>query len=152
MLTLLMALCVAASAMAEDAEEASLELLVATLQADQKALVEVNLKLDDAETKSFWPVYDRYHGELDSVSDRLAKLIEDYTANFGTMSDEEALQIVEDFVELERERAEVREKYVEPFSEVLPGRKLVRFYQIENKVQALLRYELAREIPVIDPQ
>jgi len=33
---------------------------------------------------------------------------------------------------------------------VVPGRKLVRFYQIENKMDAVLRYELAAEIPVVE--
>ena len=64
--------------------------------------------------------------------------------------DEKASRIVEDFLAIERERAEVREKYLEPFSEALSGRKVARFYQIENKIQAIFRYELARSIPVIE--
>jgi len=51
---------------------------------------------------------------------------------------------------MERERADVREEYRDDFSDVLPGRKLARFYQIENKIHAILRYELARGIPVIE--
>jgi hypothetical protein len=149
-LSLVVALCLAWPAAAGEADEAELEALVTTIQANKKAFVAVNLELEDAEAKAFWPVYDRYEGELSSVRDRLIKLIEDYTENFATMSDEKASQIVEDFLAIERERAEVREKYLEPFSEALPGRKVVRFYQIENKIQAVFRYELARNIPVIE--
>ncbi len=149
-LSLVVALCLAWPAAAGEADEAELEILLATIQANKKALVAVNLELDDAEAKAFWPVYDRYEGELSSVSNRLIDLIEDYTANFATMSDEKASQIVEDFLAIERERAELREKYLEPFSEALPGRKVARFYQIENKIQAVFRYELARNIPVIE--
>jgi hypothetical protein len=32
----------------------------------------------------------------------------------------------------------------------LPGRKVMRFYQIENKIDAVLRYELAASIPVVE--
>ena len=149
-LSLLVALCLAWPAAAGEADEAELEILVSTIQANKKALVAVNLELEDAEAKAFWPVYDRYEGDLSSVSNRFVKLIEDYTANFATMSDEKASQIVEDFLAIERERAEVREKYLEPFSQALPGRKVVRFYQIENKIQAVFRYQLARNIPVIE--
>ena len=39
--------------------------------------------------------------------------------------------------------------YVDDFSAVLPGRKVARFYQIENKMDAVLRYELASRIPVV---
>ena len=51
---------------------------------------------------------------------------------------------------IERERAKVREAFLEPISEALPGRKVMRFYQIENKIDAVLRYELARSIPVVE--
>jgi hypothetical protein len=149
-LSLVVALCLAWPAAAGEADEAELEALVTTIQADKKAFVAVNLELEDAEAKAFWPVYDRYEGELSSVRDRLIKLIEDYTENFATMSDEKASQIVEDYLAIERERAELREKYLEPFSEALPGRKVARLYQIENKIQSIFRYELARNIPVIE--
>ena len=148
-LSLLVALFLAWPAAAGEADEAEFEILVQTIQANKKAFIAVNLELEDAEAKAFWPVYDRYQSDLSRVRDRLVKLIEDYTANFATMSDEKASQIVEDFLAIEREHAEVRQKHLEPFSGVLPGRKVVRLYQIENKIQAIFRYELARNIPVI---
>jgi hypothetical protein len=128
-LSLVVTLCLAWPAGAGEAYEAELEI---------------------AEARAFSPVYDRYEGDLSSVRDRFVKFIEDYTANFATMSDEKASQIVEDFLAIERERAEVREKYLEPLSEALRGRKVARFYQIENKIQAVFRYELARSIPVVE--
>ena len=33
---------------------------------------------------------------------------------------------------------------------VLPGKKAARFYQIENKMDAVIRYDLASEIPVVE--
>jgi hypothetical protein len=44
----------------------------------------------------------------------------------------------------------VRLRYVQPISAILPGRKVARFYQIENKIDAVVRYDLAATIPVID--
>ncbi len=149
-LSLLVALCLAWPAAAGEADEAEFEILVATIKANKKALVAVNLEFEDAEAKAFWPVYDRYQSDLSSVRDRFVKIIDDYGANFATMSDEKASQIVENFLAIERERAEVREKYLGPFSEALPGRKVARFYQLENKMQAVFRYQLARDIPVIE--
>ena len=149
-LWLLIAICLGVPAAAGEADEASLEILVATIEANKKALVAVNLELEDAEVKAFWPVYDRYESELSSVNTRFAAVIDEYTKSFRSMSDEQARQLVKDFLAVERDRAELREKYLEPFSEALPGRKLVRFYQIENKIQAVVRYQLARDIPVIE--
>ena len=149
-LSLLASLGLAMPAAAGVADEASLEILVDTIQANKKAFVAVNLGLEDDEAEAFWPLYDRYQGDLSSVRDRFVEIIEDYTTNFTTMNDEYANRLLEEFLEIELERAEVRKKYKEPFSKILPGRKVVRFYQIENKIQAVLRYELARDIPVIE--
>jgi hypothetical protein len=149
-LSIVVALGLALPAVADEAEEASLDTLVATLQANKTALVAVNMDLDETEAAAFWPLYERYQADLLAVSDRFVAIIDRYTTNFKTMTDDEADQILEDFLEVELERAEVRKKYRKPFSKILPGRKVVRFYQIENKIQAVLRYELAQGIPVID--
>lgn len=141
---------VAAPVQAGEADEASLEILRDTLRTNKKALVDVNLALSDEEAKAFWPVYDRYQKDLGAVQDRLARLIEEYTANFGKMTDAEAEKLTENYLAIERDRAKVREAFLEPISETLPGRKVMRFYQIENKIDAVLRYELARAIPVVE--
>jgi hypothetical protein len=135
---------------AGEAEEASIEILRETLRSNKKALVDVNLALTDEEARSFWPVYDRYQKDLNAVQGRLLRVIEDYAANFGTLTDEKASNLVDKYLAVERDRAELRRAYLEPISEVLPGRKVMRFYQIENKIEAVLRYELAATIPVVD--
>ncbi len=144
-------LAFSAAARAGDADEASMAILRDTIQSNKKALVAVNLTLTDEEARSFWPIYDRYQADLSAVQGRLLRVIEDYAANFGSMTDEKANQLVDDYLAAERDRAEVRQKYRDPLAKVLPGRKLMRFYQIENKIQAVLRYELAKTIPVIEP-
>jgi len=140
----------AAPLQAGEADEASLEILRDTLHSNKKAIVDVNLALSDSEARAFWPVYDRYQKDLAAVQDRLVQVIEDYRANFGSMTDEKARKLVDDYLAVERDRAEVRRAFLGPISEVLPGRKVMRFYQIENKIDAVLRYELAATIPVVE--
>lgn len=140
----------AAPAVAGEADQASMEILRETLRSNKKALVAVNLALSDEEASAFWPIYDRYQAELTVVGDRLLQVIEDYKRTFGSTTDEEARKLVDDYLAIERDRVELRRSYVEPFAEALRGRKLMRFYQIENKIDAVMRYELAASIPVID--
>lgn len=140
----------AAPIRAGEADEASLAILVDTLRSNRKAIVAVNLGLSDEEAPAFWSVYERYQKELSAVGDRHLQVIEEYRANFGRMTDEEAQRLVEDYLGVERDRTAVRQAFVGPFSEVLPGRKLMRFYQIENKIDAVVRYDLAATIPVIE--
>jgi hypothetical protein len=66
------------------------------------------------------------------------------------MTDEKATALVDEYLAAERDRVEVRRAFREPISKSLPGRKLMRFYQIENKIDAVLRYELAATIPVVE--
>ena len=149
-IAVLIGLVVASPLGAGEAEDANLEILRDTLRANKKAFVAVNLALSDEEAGAFWPVYDRYQAELTIVGDRLLQLIEDYKRAFGTITDDEARKLVDAYLAVQRDRAALLQSYLEPFAEVLPGRKLMRFYQIENKIDAVMRYELAASIPVIE--
>jgi hypothetical protein len=128
----------------------NLEILRDTIRANKKALVATNLTLSDEEAKQFWPLYDRYQTELNAVQDRGVKVIQDYTASFSDLSNEKAMKLADEWLSAEGDRVKVRRTYLEEFAKVLPGRKVVRFYQIENKMDAVLRYDLAAEIPVVE--
>jgi hypothetical protein len=110
----------------------------------------VNLALSDAEAKAFWPVYDRYQTQLAAVQERMAAVVEEYAASFATLTDAQAAKLVNDYLAIERDRADVRRAFLDPISQALPGKKVMRFYQIENKVDAVLRYQLAATIPVVE--
>ena len=59
-------------------------------------------------------------------------------------------KLAEDYLAVEEDRAKVRRTYFADFTKVLPGKKAARFYQIENKMDAVIRYDLASEIPVVE--
>jgi hypothetical protein len=135
---------------AGEAAETDLQILRSTIQANKRALVAVNLGLTDDEAERFWPVYDRYQADLVGVHDRLLAVIEEYTANFRDLSNEKALELVDAYLTVEADRVAVRRAHLGDITKALPGRKVARFYQIENKMDAVLRYDLAAEIPVIE--
>lgn len=132
-----------------DADAAAMDVLVSTLRTNRRAFVEVNLALDEAEAARFWPLYDRYQGEMGTFADRTVALIENYGANYRTVSNEKALQLMQEYLAIEAERVAVRRRYLDEFAAVLPGRTVARFYQLENKMDAVLRYDLAAGIPVV---
>jgi len=138
----------AAPGRAGKAAKANLDILRDTIRANRKALVAANLTLSDDEAARFWPLYDRYQTELNAVQDRGVKIIEDYAASFHDLSNDKAMRLAADWLSAEGDRVKVRRTYLDEFAQVLPGRKVVRFYQIENKMDAVLRYDLAAESPV----
>jgi len=130
--------------------EANLPVLLDAIRANRKALVAVNLNLSPEEATRFWPVYDRYQQEMNAVGDRMAALVQDYIANYRDLSNDKALQLMTDYLAAEADRVKVRRSYIDEFAKVVPGRTVARFYQIENKMDAVIRYELASTIPVVD--
>jgi hypothetical protein len=134
------------------AAEANLDVLLDSIRANRQALVAVNLKLTDEQGAKFWPIYDRYQKEMNALGDRLVGVIQDYSANFSDLSDDKAMKLVDDYLTIEADRVKVKRAYVGEFAKVLPGRTVARFFQIENKMDAVLRYDLAAAIPVVEEQ
>jgi len=155
-LSLILGVCAAGLRAEEPVEgqavEAELDVLVDTIRSNRKAMVAVNLRLTDEEAAKFWPLYDRYQKEINAVGDRWLAVIEDYAASFHDLSNDKAMKLVEDYLAVEADRIQVRRTYVPEFAAVLPGRKVARLYQIENKMDAVIRYDLAAAIPVIEEE
>ena len=144
------AVAYAADTGAADAPQAQPGVLLDTIRANRKALVAVNLELSPEEAAKFWPLYERYHTELNVIGDREAAIITDYVASYKDLSNEKALKLSDDYLKAQAERAKVRSTYLSEFAKILPGRTVARFYQIENKLDAVIRYDLASTIPVVD--
>ncbi len=129
----------------------SLSALLGTIRSNRKELLAINLGLTPEQAEKFWPLYDQYQQKLNPIGDRQAAIVQDYITNYRGLSNDKAIKIVEDYLEVDADRTEVRQKYVDKFAKILPGRTVARFYQIENKMDAVLRYDLAATIPVVDP-
>ena len=142
----------AATAEGGGSEKTSVDALLSAIRANRKALVAVNLKMTDDEAAKFWPIYDSYQKEMNAIGDRLVAVLGDYGKSFHDMSDDKATKILDDYLTIEADRVKVRRNYVEQFAKALPGRKLARFYQIENKMDAVIRYEMAKTIPVVEDE
>jgi hypothetical protein len=131
-------------------EKSELATLVQTIRANRRALIGVNLALNEADAAKFWPLYDEYEKALAPIGDRMAKLVEQYIASFATLSNDDALQLIKAYGDNDLARMQVRRSFIDRFAEILPGRTVARFYQIENKMDAVLRYDLAATIPVVE--
>jgi hypothetical protein len=128
-----------------------MQILRDKIKADKKLVVASNMQLTESEAKAFWPVYEQYQKDLLAINQRIAKLIEDYAADYrgNTLTDEKAMKLVNEYVAIEKAEAGLKESYVPKLSKVLPAKKVARYIQIENKIRALVKYELAGGIPLV---
>ncbi|MBE7445432.1 MAG: hypothetical protein HS132_09370 [Planctomycetia bacterium] len=139
----------ATTATAQDKPADNMQLVVEKVRADKKLLVADNMQLTETESKAFWPVYTRYQDELFLIRVRTAKLIGDYRDAYGNMTEDIARKLLNEYMTIESLTLKLRKAYLSKFREVLPEVKVVRYYQIENKIQAALDYEFAASIPLI---
>ena len=151
-LMICLAMLVALPAMAQTKPSASdMEILRGKIKADKKLVVAANMQLSEAEAKNFWPVYEAYQKDLAQLNDRLGKVIMDYANawNKGAVSDETAKKLTGEYLAIEDSELKLKRDYLPKLEKALPGAKVARYLQIENKIRAIIKYELAANIPLM---
>ncbi len=134
---------------AQDKPADNMQFVVDKIRADKKLFVAENMQLTEAEAKAFWPVYERYQDELFLLRARTIKLINDYAKAYKKMTNDTAKNLLDEYMTIEGLRLKLRQSYLPKFRKAVPDVKVVRYYQIENKINAALTYELAATIPLI---
>lgn len=137
--------------LAQDMSMDTMQALKDKIKADKKLVVSSNLNLTDAEAKGFWPVYESYQKELGAINQRLATVIKSYADgyNANTIDDATAKKLLNDVVSIESAEAALRKSYVPKLEKVLPMKKVAIYYQIESKIRAVVKYEIASAIPLV---
>jgi hypothetical protein len=156
-LTRMVILCVAAltavPAFAQSkSADTNMQILLDKVKADKKLVVAANMDLTDAEGKAFWPIYDAYQKDLQGLNERLAKTIIAYADayNKNTLTDEQANSLANAVLSIDQDEVTMRKTYAARLNGVLPGKKVARYLQIENKIRAVIRYEMADSIPLVE--
>lgn len=115
---------------------------------DRRAIVKANMLITESEGTIFWPLYDEYRGERAKLGDRRVKVITDYLALRGTMSEDDAANMTKESLSIQKDTVSVKQKYVSKMSKVLSARTVARFFQIDQKLDAVTDIALAARIPL----
>lgn len=135
---------------AADKPADNMQILRDKIKADKKLLVASNMELTESEAKGFWPIYDAYQKDLETLNKRTGKLIESYAADFraGTFTDDKAKKAIDELIGVNEAEAKLMKSYAPKLNKVLPAKKTARYLQIENKIRAAIKYELATNVPL----
>ena len=126
-----------------------IELLRQELRTDRQAVIAKNMKMTDAQATAFWPVYREYQAEITKVGDKFIKLLEGYGKKYDAMKDPDAETLIKEYIDLQQAKLKVQSDYVGKFKKVIPPTLVARYYQIENKIDAIINLELAAGIPLV---
>lgn len=143
------------SVLAQDteAEEPELASVLVTLQIGRRETIRAEIYFTKDEAAAFWPAYDAYVADMQPVRDRRVKMIRRYLQayNDGSVSEDFAIDLVDEDLAIKTEMLNIRKKHLERIRKILPPFKAARFYQLENKLDAEINGQLARDLPLIDP-
>ncbi len=119
------------------------------MRTERKLVIAGELFLTPEEAKAFWPVYQDYQAEIAPIGDQKIKLITEYGEKFSSMTPELAERMLKESFDIDSRLLKLQKSYVRKFKKVLPVIKVVRLYQIENKLNAVLNFQLAARIPLV---
>jgi len=72
------------------------------------------------------------------------------TIGANTLSDAKAKKLIGEFLAIEKAEAGLKATCVPRLSKVLPQKKVMRYLQIENKIRAIVKYDLAAGVPLAE--
>jgi Spy/CpxP family protein refolding chaperone len=124
------------------------QIILSQIMTEKHEIVLKTLALDDAQVQAFTPIYDKYQVERKKLFDRAADLLDLYASNYESMTDDAAKKILKDWFSLQDDEVALTRKYAKQFEKVLPPAKVVRFVQIENKLDTLLKLKAVANIPL----
>lgn len=127
-----------------------IELARDILKTEKKSAVAEGMNLTDAEIVPFWELYNEYNNKLSLTQNKRVALIKEYAANYETMTDEKADDIMQSYFQYQQELLKLKKSYYARFKKILPKGKAARYFQLENKIQTLVDAELALGIPLVE--
>ena len=137
--------------LAQDKPADNMQIVRDKIKADKKLLVATNMELTESEAKGFWPIYDQYQKDLQKINLRIAAVLDSYAddARKKSLTDDKARKLIDEAVAIDQAEANLKSNYAPKLSKVLPAIKVARYLQLENKIRAIIKYDLAQGVPLV---
>ena len=123
-------------------------LLRQDLRAKKMQVIGQNMSLSDTEAQKFWPVYNHYVKDLQEVNNQKYALLKQYAQMWSTMTDQDAVIYVRNWLEADGQAQALRVKYVPLVNQVLPGKKAATFFQLDRRLNMIIDLQLFSQIPL----
>jgi hypothetical protein len=149
LLALAAALAMSASAGAAENITDAIDVVRATYKADRQAFLAEALQLTETESAAFWPLYRSYRADMDKLGDGLVKLVLEYADVYPDVPEKRAQAMLKEYSALEQKLASKRAWYLKRAGKALPAAKALRWAQLENRMDLVLRLQLAGKVPLV---
>ena len=133
-------------------DESYIDKLKENVDATSKEIVSDNLTLTESEAQIFWPLYDEYMASRNPLVDNRLKIASDFMQNYTSLDNKTADEIMNRSLQSEQELLDIKREYMQKMSEVLPATLVGKYYQIENRISALLALVRMSSIPLVQDE
>jgi len=120
--------------------------------AEKKLIVLSNMHLQGDMKEKFGNLYDEYQKSMTGIRVKKLRLIEKYAKNYTQLDDKEADTLLKEWMKLQKEAIDLKEKYISAFKKILPASLVLRFYQIENRLELIQEARVSAMIPLAIPE
>jgi len=104
------------------------------VETEKIAFITKELELTSEEAQKFWPVYNEYSNEREELRKQRRESIK----VTEEMTDAEATKAIENMLTLREKELALQREYINKFLEVLPGKKVAKLYNAEEKFKRML--------------
>ena len=115
---------------------------------DRQVIIMGNMSFSSDESAEFWPAWKQYRAAVSANSDRTLALIKDFAANYESMTDQKASELMSDSFSIQMQDIVIKQQFAKKIGMFMPAQKVMRVIQIENKLDAAIDLQLASEIPL----
>ncbi len=133
----------------EGMSESDFELMRSDIRTKKASLIADRMKFTDREASAFWPVYRQYEADLAAINDKKVSIMKDYLSRHDALTDQQAKQLAEEVFDVDQKTLDLRTKCFGALDKLLPGKTIVRWLQLERRLQLLVDAQLAKDLPVI---
>lgn len=116
------------------------------LHAQKIAFMSTHLELTPEEAQLFWPVYNAYEAEIETVRKERRKYLKELK-NSDNLSDDRAYELFVSVFESEKKESDIRLDYLNQFSAVLGKKKAANVFIAEEKFKRELLHKLKKDGP-----
>jgi hypothetical protein len=125
---------------------------ILAMEEERKAVVAQNLQLTAGEADAFWNVYANYRDQMVHAITLGTTVIVDYADAYNnkSLSDKGALNLTNRYLNAMGKQIKVKKSFVKKFKKVLPAKKVARFYQIDNRLDQLVKMQVSSHVPLVE--
>ena len=112
----------------------------------KKLFVLEGLKLSNDQEIAFLPVYNEYQKDKMALNGQMIAIIQEFAENYNALTNVKAGELLDKWFVSQQAMLDLKKSYLPKFEKVITRKDVMRYYQIENKLETLVDYELIKAV------